>query len=1137
MRRCLEALYQKTVFSALLLLVVLVGSASAQIDESLLHGMKPRLIGPAAMSGRVTSIEAVIDDPQTIYVGAATGGVWKSTDGGVNWKPIFDDQPVHSIGALAINQANPDIVWVGTGEGNPRNSISVGNGIYKTIDGGETWEHLGLEGSEHIHRVVLHPTDPHTPYHAARGPAGGENEERGVFKTTDGGRSWEKILYVDERTGATELVMDPANPDHLIAGMWEFRRWPFFFKSGGPGSGMYVTWDGGDTWQQITAAEGLPKGELGRMGVAFSRSDPEIAYALVEAEKSALLRSDDGGQSWHNVNTATDVAQRPFYFGEIRVDPKDPDTVYNVAGIVQVSIDAGKSFKPLIPFAGIHGDHHTFWIHPDDADFMLDGNDGGAALSHDHGATWEFVRGLPLAQFYHIGVDMAVPYNVYGGLQDNGSWRGPSAVWEGFFGPFGGGIRSFHWQMLDFGDGFDTQVVPGDSEVGYAMAQGGELVRWDLASGQVKSIQPPPRQIGPGEQAPDDAVAGFEPLRFNWNAGLAVDPFDPNTIYYGSQYLHKSTDRGDTWAIISPDLTTDNAEWQQQAESGGLTVDVTAAENYTTIIAIAPSPVQQGTIWVGTDDGRLQVSRDAGASWTSVEANLKGVPANTWIPHVKASKFDAASAFVVLDNHRRSDWTPYIFRTEDYGAHWRSLVTDKIRGYALSIEQDPVDPNLLFLGTEFALYFSTDGGNSWTQWTEGLPTASYMDLVVHPRDHDLVIATHGRGIFIVDDIRPLRGLNADLLAEPLHLFEIPATYQYSSLSPPGGLFAGAGEFVGENKARGAMITYAVGIEPEEGEAKAAGEPGAGAGIPAFLQGIPGAPQPPEGPQLDIKISDGNGNGNNLRTFKGPAQKGINRAVWNFRRDGFKQAPGGGGGFFAFFGNQGPEVPPGTYNVTISYQGHEATGTVTIEPDPRSSIVAADRQAKWEAIRKVGHLQETAAEAVTRIVDSRGDIDTILKKSGGGQMPGMGGDLAAMMAARGGGERQAAPEGEQAAAAEGGSGEPPSPKAQLMKAGPGLKKKLDELEKRLRTPPGTKGIPAADNSLARIQNALGRLTSSWEAPSSADQDFIRQAEADLSAILDDLNQLFVEDVASFRRLVQEAGIELLPEKEPLRIEQR
>lgn len=644
--------------------------------------------------------------------------------------------------------------------------------------------------------------------------------------------------------------------------------------------------------------------------------------------------------------------------------------------------------------------------------------------------------------------------------------------------------------MVFFGDGFDTRAMSDDSQSGYAMSQGGNLARYDLRSGQVWQIKP---------DAPDD-----EELRFNWNAGLALDPFDPEVVYYGSQFVHKSTDRGDSWAIISPDMTTDEAEWQQQNESGGLTLDVTAAENYTTIVAIAPSPLEPGLIWVGTDDGRLHVSRDGGDNWTSLEDNVPGVPKNTWIPHIEPSRFDPASAFVVFDDHRRSNWTPYLYRTDDYGSTWTSLSADNLSGYALVIVQDPVDANLLFLGTEFGLWLSVDGGAHWSKWTHGVPTVSVMDLVIHPRDHDLVIGTHGRAIYVIDDIRPLREIGGGALEEEMHLFEIPDAQQFGSFTVRGELVAGAAEFVGQNRPYGALITFSVSDDELE---PATGPPVASAPVSPF--GPPGGPAP-SGPQAEVEILDEAGEP--VRTFKAPVHAGLNRAVWNLRRDPFRNPPGARGGFFGSRG--GPEVLPGTYSVKVSYRDHSAEGTVTVLADPRTQIADAERQAKWDAILEIGALRELGADAVTRIVELRDDVQAVLKR--------------ARVAQKREKEDAGAVRQEEAETPE------PSPLEALIEAGGKLEKTLDEAEERFRVRPGAKGIVANEGALTKVGQALGRLQSSKGAPTRSDEVYMRQGRAAIEVAVGALNELLALEVAEFRGLTRAAGIELLPETEPLRI---
>ncbi len=773
--------------------LLFAASAFAAPDADLLQGLAVRTLGPAAVSGRISAIDAVADNPNHIVIGAASGGVWMSENGGLTWTPVFDDQPVASIGAVAINQQNPDIIWVGTGEGNVRNSTSVGSGVFKSIDGGKTWQSMGLEGTERINRIALHPGNPDIAYVAALGTLWGENVDRGIFKTTDGGKTWAKILYTDEKTGGTDVKLDPFNPDKLYAGMWQFRRWPYFFKSGGPGSGLYISWDGGQSWKRKTEEDGLPAGELGRITIAPSPAEKGRVYALVEAAKSAMVRSDDGGETWIRTNEDHDIAERPFYYTEVAADPANADRVYNIFTRLSVSIDGGKTFElnPVIdccaPGNTIHIDNHAFWINPNDPGNLILGNDGGIAISRDRGETWRFVRNLPLSQFYHVRVDNDLPYNIYGGLQDNGSWRGPSEVWEN------AGIRNLHWQEVGFGDGFDTVPDPENSRRGYVMSQGGMLTAWNLDTGEQRLIRPAPH--GPDVD-----------LRFNWNAAIAQDPFDPATIYYGSQFVHKSTDRGTTWTVISGDLTSNNADWQTFRESGGLTPDVTAAENYTTIVSIAPSPVEAGTLWVGTDDGRVHVTRDGGKSWSRVDERARGVPAGSWVPMIAPSPHDAGTAFIVFDNHRHSDMGTYVYRAENYGREWKSLATDALSGYALSILQDHVDPDLLFLGTEFGLFISTNGGADWVKFDAGLPTVSVMDMAIQERENDLVLGTHGRSIFILDDYSALRGLDESSFTRRLAILSASKGQQYAASETPSTRFTGSGEFRAENKPYGVMIT-------------------------------------------------------------------------------------------------------------------------------------------------------------------------------------------------------------------------------------------------------------------------------------------------------------------------------------------
>ncbi len=933
-----------------------------QLDMTLFDAMQPRNIGPAGMSGRVTALDAVHVEPDVIYAGTASGGLWKSTSGGVDWTPIFDEEPAHSIGAVAIFQKTPDIVWVGAGEGNPRNSQSAGNGLYKSIDGGQSWIHLGLEDSRNIHRIILHPDNPDVALIGVQGPAWGETEERGVYRTTDGGKTLEKVLYVNERTGIGDMVVDPKNPNHILAAMWEFRRWPWFFKSGGEGSGLYETWDGGVTWEEIGPDRGMPEGELGRMGLAFAHNEPQVVYALVEAKKNALYRSDDGGANWRMVNDEDGVNGRPFYYADIYTDPENENRLYKIETYIYVSEDGGRSFRQWQPgysSNGVHPDHHAFWVSPADPDFIIEGNDGGMAITRDKGRTWRFVENLPVAQFYHINVDNEFPYNVMGGMQDNGSWVGPGYVWKS------GGIRNHLWQEVAFGDGFDVIPDPEDSQFGYAMSQGGSLSRYDKETGNSSFIKP---------LHPDPDVF----LRYNWNAAFEQDPHDSNTIYYGSQFVHRSTNKGQSWKVISPDLTTNDPEKQQQEESGGLTYDVTQAENHTTITAIDASPLETGILWVGTDDGNVQLTRDGGGSWTEIGSRIRDIPDGNWVTQIRASAFNAAEAVVVFDDHRRNNWEPYVYRTQDWGRSWQRLVnSNDVYGFALSFIQDPVEPRLMFIGTEFGLYVTIDEGSTWTKWMAGYPTASTIDLAIQEREADLIIGTFGRSAWVLDDIRPLRELAAEgtgLLEQAVHVYEQPTAYQASNIQAAGTRFKADAIYAGENRPRGARITYSVnpdayrsageegGVEDQAQEQENSSEEY----MNASDMDLDDAPTSKAPQEVQIRILDGE---EVIRTFDGPAEAGMNRVVWSMNRKGVR-GPSRSAARRNASEPGGPQVLPGTYGVQVIYGADTTSTSITVEPDPRYDIDLTALQARHAMYRQYEAMIETAADMMSRVREAK-----------------------------------------------------------------------------------------------------------------------------------------------------------------------
>ena len=922
---------------------------SQTLDMEYLKGMKARSIGPGGMSGRVTAIDVQLDDASLFYVGTASGGLWKTVNGGTNFKPVFDDQEVASIGAVAIDPSNPDVIWVGTGEGNPRNSLNGGYGIYKSLDGGRNWKLLGLEKTRHIHRIIVHPDNPEVVYVGAIGSPWGPHPERGVYKTTDGGKSWKQLLFVNELTGVADMVMDPNNPDKLFVALWEHRRWPWFFSSGGAGSGLHMTVDGGENWTEITHKEGLPKGELGRMGLAIAGGNSKYVYALVESKKNAIYRSTDGGYTWEKRGDKN-IGSRPFYYADIFVDPANENRVYSLYSQVNISEDGGKSFSTLVGY-NIHLDHHAWWIHPRDPSFMIDGNDGGLAITYDRGKNWRHVTNLPVSQFYHISVDMELPYNVYGGMQDNGSWRGPGYVWSR------GGIINTYWDFLMGGDGFDVVPVPGDPKFCYAMSQQGNVSRCNLETGGMVDIKPVKREN--------------EELRFHWNAAIAQDPFDANTIYFGSQFVHKSTDRGDSWETISPDLSTNDTTKQTYEESGGLTYDVTGAETHTTILAIAPSTVKEGVIWVGTDDGNIQLTTDGGASWTNCLPQIKEFPEGAWIPQIVPSTGNAGEATVVVNNYRQNDYAPYLYHTLDYGKKWNRLIdqTD-VPGYVLSFALDPEEPRLRFLGTEYGLYVTIDGGEQWTKWTNGYPTVSTMDLVVHPREHDLVIGTFGRSAYVLDDIRPLRALARDhqkITSGDLFAVEAPVAYLADSRNAPGYYFTGDAYFEGENRDMGARISYFAKVKEKEGEEQK--------------------------DSVTIQILDREMNP--VRTLKSVPENGLNRTVWRLDRKGVrlnfneKRGSSGGSGRFGRFGGSGGSgepggggyVLPGEYDLRIAYKGDTVKTTILVEPDPRVAYDMAGMQVKQEKVDQLLQKMEELNQGLSKIRRCKESYGLVKKLSG------------------------------------------------------------------------------------------------------------------------------------------------------------
>ncbi len=884
------------------------GQDKVKPDKHIFGEIEARHIGPAVMSGRISCIDAVEKDPKTVYVGTAGGGIWKSDNAATTFDPIFDKHN-QCIGTITIDQNHPDTVWVGTGEVWVRNSVSVGDGIYKTTDGGEKWKNMGLKNSERISRIIIHPDHPDTVYVGVLGNLWDESDERGVYKTTDGGQTWEKILYVDENTGCADMAMDPENPDIILSGMWDFRRKPYFFRSGGPGSGLYQTSNGGQSWNRIE--NNLPDTTIGRIALTFSCADTNLAFALVESEKSGLYRSADKGESWELVSDNPILGHRPFYFAYIVADPVEANRIYKPGFSLHVSDDYGEHFvSPFIGGGNVHSDIHAMWIDPNDNNFIYMGTDGGLYISHDKGNTWKFVRNLPVSTFYHVQADDQKPYFVYGGLQDNGSWMAPSKN--------AGAIGNKNWDYIGYGDGFNVFPDNEDNNIVYFQSQGGNINRKYLNTNESKNIKP----------FEDDET---EKLRFNWNTPI-IQSSKTNTLFVGAQYLFKSSDKGDTWIRISPDLTTNNQEKLRQEETGGLTLDNSTAENHCTIFAIAESPLDTNIIWVGTDDGNLYITKNAGKKWKNLIDNIPDLPKSTWCSSIEPSRYDKETIYVTFDGHRQGDKKPYIYKTTDNGKSWISLADKNIEGYCHIILEDPVNPNLLFLGTEFGLYISIDGGKTWTKFQGKVPDVSARDMVIQERENDLVMATHGRGILIIDDITPIRNLTPELLDKELvFLPSRPFELSYLGYSIN---HQGDDEFIGPNPSGSVQITYYLKKRHIFG---------------------------------DMNIEIYSKDGKLIKTMPAGKRKGINRVSWQM----YKKPPKVPSSV-QLLGQAfvGPPYPPGKYTVKVNKGDNTYEGEIRVIYDTASPHSFADRDLRLEILTKAYDLLEKLAFIDAQVIDIR-----------------------------------------------------------------------------------------------------------------------------------------------------------------------
>ncbi len=915
------------VLAALPVLAAAQQPGPVKVDSETISGLGARNIGSAAMSGRVAAVAAVHEAGRlTVYAGAASGGVWKSTNGGTTFKAVFDKEPVQSIGAITIDPKNPKVIWVGSGESWMRNSVSIGDGLYKSTDGGENWTNVGLKTSEHIVKILIDPNATNTVYVCVPGALWSDSDDRGVYKTTDGGKTWAKILKgANLSTGCSLLSMDPAHPQTLYAGMWDFRRRGWTFRSGGDGptapsaSALFKTTDGGATWTDLsTASTGLPVKPWGRVAVAVAPSKPDVVYAFIEAVPplNALYRSDDAGKTWKMEDRSQSMIWRPFYFANLIVDPKNENRVYKPDGGFIVSNDGGMSFSDIS--GGAHGDFHDVWVDPDATDHLIVGDDGGLWYSYDAGSHWWKADNLPVSQFYHVQVDMDMPYHVYGGLQDNSSWVGESQ--------FPGGITSHQWENMYGGDGFWMWPDPTDPEYLYAEAQGGAIGRVNRKTHESRGIQPLP---GYNEGK----------LRFNWNTPIYISPNQKGTVYIGAQFLFRSRDFGQTWDRVSPDLTTNDPLKQKQEQSGGVTVDNSSAETHTTIFAVAESPKNGNVIWVGTDDGNLQVTKDAGKTWTNVVTNITGLPKNAWVTSVEPGHFDEGTIYATFDLHTFGDMRPYAYKSTDYGATWTPVVApdSPVRGYAHVIKEDLVNKDLLFLGTEFGLWVSLDGGKQWAHYKGGtLPAVAVRDLAIHPRDNDLVIATHGRGIWIIDDITPLRALTPAVLASTAAFLPERPTVQ--RLQAGGGWANGDAAFVGPNPPDDAVITYY-----------------------QHRRHIFG----------DMKLEVFDASGKLMGTIPTSKRRGLSRVTWSMRLPPphVPTAASVAGG-----ATVGPRVLPGTYTVKLTKDTAVYTMQLSVVPDSRAHYTDADRQAALALAVKISATLADMTFTVDRMNAVRQTLD-------------------------------------------------------------------------------------------------------------------------------------------------------------------
>jgi photosystem II stability/assembly factor-like uncharacterized protein len=1071
----------RSIFACVAFLLAAAGitPGAPQNSTDKFKNLEFREIGPAVMGGRIDDFAVVESDPNIVYVGTASGGVWKTTNNGTTWEPVFDKEAVSTIGDVAIAPSDPSVVWVGTGEPNNRQSSSWGDGIYKSLDAGKTWKRMGLGATHHIARIVIHPKNPDVVYVAAQGHLWGANPDRGVYKSSDGGKTWSQVLKINDDTGVTDIAMDPQSPDILYAAAYERRRTPFGFNGGGPGSAIYKTTDGGATWKKLT--KGLPYengGDTGRIGLDVYRKDPNIVYAEIQHEKGGTFRSEDKGETWKRMG---ETDPRPSYYSQIRVDPNNDLRIWELGAQMYYSEDGGKTFATQ-RVRGIHGDFHAMWIDPANSNHMMTGSDGGIHWSDDAGKNWNFLNVIAIGQFYEVALDNEKPYHICGGLQDNGSWCGPSQTLTRE------GIINEDWQVIHGGDGFYAAIDNVEPWIVYTESQDGHLARRDMHTGQQRSIMP-------------EAKAGEPHYRFQWNSPVAVSSHNHTTIYYGGNYLFESTDRGDSWTRLGGDLTT-GADRSKLLILGKAPDKNTLSRNdgveeYPTITSISESPLSSKVLWVGTDDGNLQVTRDGGKTWKNVASKVPGVPKGTYVSRVVASKTGEGAAFATFDGHRSDDYSVYLFATTDYGETWKSTCNGipNSAGTVHVIREHPRNTNLLFAGTEFGLWVSWDRGGNWTALKNNFPTVPVDDIEIQARDNDLVLGTHGRSIWILDDMTPLEKMDGSVANSSLTFF--PPRTATTWFLRQRRWSAGQQMFTAKNPPYGALLSYYLkeGVPPETPKRNSEDRTDAAEPRPR-REARAEAAEKKEG---KVKITVVDKDGKVIRELDGPGAAGVNRTNWDLRANPpaeptpeQQEAIAAGFGF----GPRGPLVEPGEYTIRIKSGDKEATQKVTVEEDNRIAISASDRAARHEAIEKL----YTMAKSTDKDRTSIEGIQTALTN------------------ARDQWKRDA--------------GKPNAPKIpeDIVKAADELQKKADALaEKYVRPRPalGNAGPPLEwkpEPLPNQVQNLLNDLDGFAAAPGGQQQERLAELATLVSQASAEVKGLAETDLPALNKKMNDAGVQ-------------